>query len=246
MKILQLNAWCCKLSTEIVRLLEQERPDIITMQEMVHTEKGAKILDTLSDIFSSYPFSDYYFTPLVEFSFMHGRAQRGNLIAANFPIVHKDQIWTEGEFIQDFDYQESGGYNAARNIAHATISTPLGMVHVLTLHGYHLKGHKNGNSDTFRACSELIEYASSLEGPIIATGDFNLSPESESIQLLDQNFRNLSVEAGLKTTRNHLTSKTEVCDYIFVNDKIQIINFSMSNSIVSDHNALILDFELKT
>lgn len=242
MKLIQLNTWSCKLSTEIVRLFQQEKPDFACMQEVVSTGFDGNILDTINDITDIYPFSDYYYTPLVEFSFMHHRASRGNMIASQFPITKKQEAWTHGEYIEDFDYLDSGGYNAARNFAHVETRINKKPLHLLTLHGYHIKENKNGNEETLRACKMLVHYASALQGAVIITGDFNLAPESESIGFMNEAFRNLSSEYKLSTTRNHLTTKTEVCDYIFVNDEVEVKDFYMPNFIASDHNALVLEF----
>lgn len=244
MKLIQLNTWSCKLSTEIVRLFNTERPDFTCLQEVVSADFDGKILDTINQVTDEYSFNDYYYTPLVEFGFMHHRAKRGNMITSQFPIVESFEVWTHGKYVEDFDYIDSGGYNAARNIAHAKVETPQGIVNILTLHGYHIKEHKNGDEETLHACRELIELASSFDGPVIITGDFNLAPESESIQQINRYFRNLSIENNLSTTRNYLTQKTEVCDYIFVNNKIKVNNFYMSDITASDHNALVLDFDL--
>lgn len=244
MKLIQLNTWSCKLPTEIIRLFKEEKPDIVCLQEVVTADNGGKIFDTIGTITNEYPFTYEYNTPLVEFNFMHRSATRGNMIASKIELSETNELWTLGSFTKDFDYVDSGGYNVARNIAHAKIVTTEGILHVLTLHGYHIKEHKNGNDETLRACRELVEYAKSLDGSVVITGDFNLAPTSESIQVVNQAFRNLTVEQGLLTTRNHLTNKTEVCDYIFVNDQVHIDSFSMSSVIASDHNALVLDFHL--
>lgn len=245
MKLLQLNTWSCKLAPEIVKLLDEESPDIVTFQEAVSTTHDGKILDTIDSVFDEHPFSSRYYAPLVEFAFMHHQASRGNLIASNLPFTAQSQLWTHGSLATDFDYEDSGGYNVARNIVHITHKLDNGTpLHFLTLHGYHLKEHKLGNEETLRACQMLVDYVHSLEGGIIVTGDFNLAPESESIQLVNRSLHNLSVEYGLTTTRNHLTTKREVCDYIFVNDHINVSAFLMSDMIVSDHNALTLEFTL--
>ena len=245
MKLIQLNTWSCKLPTEITKLLQDEKPDIACFQEIVTAVDGGKILDTIDNVLKDYPFEYNFNTPLVEFNFMQRQASRGNLIASNLTVFDTNEIWTHGGFFKNFDYINSGGYNVARNIAHAEISTQEGNVHVLTLHGYHVKEHKNGNEETMHACRELVAYANELDGPVIITGDFNLSPDSESIQLVNKSFRNLSIEGGLLTTRNHLTTKKEVCDYIFVNDKVRVDNFFMSEVVASDHNALVLEFGVK-
>ncbi len=243
MKLLQLNAWSCKLSPEIIRLFNVEKPDIACLQEVVSAELHGNILNTIDQVLDVYPFADTYNTPLVEFSFMHHCAKRGNLIASQFPFVQTSEAWTHGSYIEDFDYIDSGGYNAARNIAYAKVDSPQGPVHVLTLHGYHISEHKMGNEETLRACRELVELTETLSGPIVISGDFNLAPESESIRYVSQKFRNLSTEYELSTTRNHFTTKTEVCDYIFVNDAVKVNDFYVSEIIASDHGALVLDFE---
>lgn len=244
MKLLQLNTWSCRLPTEIVKLLQQEQPDIACLQEVVSTQFGGKIIATIDEIIDEYPFTDYHHTPLVEFAFMHHRASRGNMIASKHPIVHKNELWTQGQYTEDFDYLDSGGYNVARNIAHASLQHGETPLHIITTHGYHMREHKNGSPETLQACRELADYASRLDGAIIIAGDLNLAPSSESIALLDQSFRNLSTEHNLSTTRNHLTTKTEVCDYIFVNDKVQVNDFHVSDIVASDHNALVLEFDL--
>lgn len=244
MKLIQLNTWSCKLPTEIIKLFQTESPDIVCLQEVVTSDDGGKIFDTVGSITNEYPLEYQYNTPLVEFSFMHHTATRGNMIASKFQFNSTNELWTSGSFTRNFDYREYGGYNVARNIVHTEISTPGGIVHALTVHGYHIKEHKLGNDETLRACRELVMYAKSLEGAVIITGDFNLSPDSESIKLVNESFRNLAVENGLLTTRNHLTKKAEVCDYIFVNDKVKVNDFYMSPIIASDHNGLVLNFNI--
>lgn len=75
------------------------------------------------------------------------------------------------------------------------------------------------------------------------TGDFNLEPHSESLELINNMLTNLPIKYGLKTTRTELTHKTEVCDYIFVNDQVKVESFKALEDIASDHMALVTVFE---
>ena len=244
MKLVQLNTWSCKLPSEIARLFLHEKPDIVSLQEVVRTDFGAKILDTIDSITKEYPFAHEHYTPLIEFKFMDKRVKRGNMISSHHSFNSTSEHWTHGGYTEDFDYTRHGNYNVARNIAYAEVNTPDGVIHVFTLHGYHLKEHKNGNDETLRACKELLNLVHEVDGPVIVAGDFNLAPTSKSIQLVSKSLRNLPVEHDLSTTRNHLTPKTEVCDYIFVNDKLKVTKFYMSDIVASDHNALVLEFTI--
>jgi len=75
-------------------------------------------------------------------------------------------------------------------------------------------------------------------------GDFNLSPHSESLKIINGRLTNLPLKYRLKTTRTLLTHKTEVCDYLFVSKDITVNDFYASKKLVSDHLALILDFDI--
>lgn len=54
----------------------------------------------------------------------------------------------------------------------------------------------------------------------------------------------LSAKYGLTNTYNNLNFNNAVCDYILVNNKVTVNHFEMSEKLISDHNALILDFDI--
>jgi endonuclease/exonuclease/phosphatase family metal-dependent hydrolase len=238
MKLLQLNTWSCGLAPEITKLLEREQPDIVCLQEVVRASETGKIIHSVDEILADYPFQYEYYSPLVEFDFMHGKAQRGNMILSQYPILEQKTFWTHGNFQPDFGY--SVGYNAARGVAHCKIETPQGILDVVTTHGYHVREHKNGNDETLKACQLIKEYVEALDHPVVLTGDFNLVSTSESMNILNASMRNLCIEHMLTTTRNHLTNKTEVCDYILTSRDISVQSFKALDDVVSDHMALIL------
>lgn len=239
MKLLQLNTWSCNLAPEIVKLLQREQPDVVCLQEVISTERTGKVLQSLEEILTEVPYEYVYYSPLAEFRFMHSTASRGNAILSKYPLVDVGTFWTHGEFQSDFDY--SLGWNSARGVAYATVQSPGGDIKVVTTHGYHVKTHKKGDEETLRACRQIDEFVRNLDGPVVLTGDFNLVPESESMQVFDDTLRNLTREAKLKTTRNYLTTKTEVCDYILTRD-IEVQQFAALDDVVSDHQALSLVF----
>lgn len=236
MKVVQLNAWAGNLTPEIVRMLDREEPDIVCLQEVISTEVTAKVLQSLEELLEDHPFPYVYYSPLVQFRYMHGYAMRGNAILSKYPILEQDTFWTNGQFQPDFEY--SMGWNSARGVAHCLVDTPAGPLHVITNHGYHVREHKNGTAETLAACRQIADFCQQLDGKAILTGDFNLVPRCESLDALNSTMRNLCIEYDVQTTRNHLTTKTEVCDYIFVNDAVMVEDFVVLDDVVSDHKAL--------
>lgn len=243
MKLLQLNAWGGRLQDQVVDLLHKERPDIVCLQEAVDVRGGnAAFFLTIDDIPEDLNLSHRFFSASFTFDFMRRELGFGNCILSKFPISKQETIFTNLEHVSGFDFNDHD-YNI-RNLQHAVIETSQGKLNVLDHHGHHVHQHKNGDAQTMRQCKQIADYVSNLAGPTILTGDFNLSPGSESLGQINAVLINLSVQAGLKTTRTVLTKKTEVCDYIFVNELVKVSDFKAADEVVSDHKALIVEFDL--
>lgn len=183
-----------------------------------------------------------YFSGLIATTLGKKDISFGNVIYSRVPFTHTNTTYTRGQYISDYNF-DNDDYNT-RAFQHVTIQHNTKMLHILNHHGHHIDTHKLGDTETMRQAMIIRDYIQKLDGGVILCGDFNLSPESESVQVLGAALRNLSVENNLQTTRSKLTYKNEVCDYIFVNDNIIVNNFSMDETIISDHNALILDFDI--
>lgn len=244
MKLIQLNVWTGRLVSCLAQFLKQEQPDILCLQELIDLPSGDNINYLSRKEIQEITGLEYAFlSPVISYNYFNRRATFGNGIISRFPIVESETIFTRGSFQENFDYFGQD-YNM-RNLQHAVVQTPNGIqLHLLNHHGHHIPNHKNGNAETMRQTKEIADYASALKGPVILTGDYNLSPKSDSIKQINAVLRNLIGETKVKTTRTIMTHKTEVCDYIFVNQAIKVNKFEVSKTIVSDHRALILEFDL--
>jgi|SRR5579872_2562891 len=241
-KLVQLNMWAGRLDRQISAFLSAEKPDLICLQEAISFERrDAGMFLSVENIQALLDMPYSVLAPVFSFRLMNGVAKFGNAIVSLIPIQKSEVVFTHLEHKDDFDFNE---HNAnARNFVHAAIKVNGKIINVITHHGYHIKEHKNGDTETLRQMKILSEYIGSLNDGIIVTGDFNLVPQSKSLEQINQKLTNLSATHKLKTTRTHLTHKTEVCDYIFVNDKIKVRSFTASDELISDHKALILEFD---
>ncbi len=241
MKLLQLNAWGGRLEKQIQNIIVQEKPDLICLQEAVSIKGGSNggwflSVDEMKQLYDM----QLAYSPVINFSFMSRKAEFGNAILSKQKFTTQNTVFTRLEYKKDFDF-ERDDYNI-RNLLHVSLNDNGQQLHILTHHGHHVPSHKKGDKETLRQCIQIAEYIKSLQGKVILTGDFNLEPHSESIEQLNKILTNLSIKARLTTTRTPLTHKTEVCDYIFINDGIDVKDFKALDDIVSDHKALILSF----
>lgn len=243
MKLLQLNAWGGRLEPQIRDLLRSEQPDIVCLQEAISFGvSGSGLFITIESIQEELGLQHVAFSPVFSFSYMKGLAKFGNGVLSRLPIKRTETVFTYLEHKDNFMWGEDS--SNVRNFVHAELNINGKSCHVLTHHGFWVAEHKNGNDETKRQMQLLADYTKRLDGPVILTGDFNLVPESESVKILNRQLHNLTLEHKLATTRTSLTHKTEACDYIFVNDSVRTNQFAALDEIVSDHKALILEFDI--
>lgn len=243
MKLMQLNIWFGRLDQAALNLIKQESPDILCLQEASSIKgKVGGVFLTIEEIVQHTDLKHVFMSPMFHFRYMHRTMKFGNAILSKQDFVNTETIFTNKEVNLDFDF-DIHDYNI-RNLQHAALKVSGKALHVLNHHGHHVPNHKNGDANTMRQMKQIAEYIKTLDGPVVLTGDFNLAPSSESLDVINDVLKNLSVENKLTTTRTALTHKTEVCDYIFVNKQVKTKSFSASSEVVSDHKALILEFQL--
>ena len=242
MKILQLNIWGGKLDKQIFELIEREKPDIACFQEAIIIQGEENLFfASLAEIVGETNLKEWYFSPSWSFKHMNRKAEWGNAILSITPFLQKHSFFTNGEFKENFDLIDDD-YNM-RNLQHVVVESNGKKLHILNHHGHHLHQHKDGDAETMRQCKMIADYVKELEGDVVLTGDFNLSPHSESLEQLNAILTNHCIENDVQTTRTQLTHKTEVCDYIFTSKDAKIKNFRVLPDIASDHSALMIEVE---
>lgn len=243
MKLIQLNAWGGRLDRQVTGFLAREKPDFACLQEVIsYPVEESGLFSSIENMQDAGGLEYAVMAPVFSFQYQRNTAQFGNGILSKLPIQKSETIFTYLEHKDDFEFGTDSPN--VRNFVHAVIELDGKPVNIITHHGFWVPDHKNGNEETLRQMNILADYVEACSGPIIVTGDFNLAPHSKSLERLNNKLQNLSISHRLKTTRTHLTHKTEVCDYIFVSDELQVHNFYSVEEIVSDHKALVLEFQV--
>ncbi|EKE05192.1 MAG: hypothetical protein ACD_19C00403G0002 [uncultured bacterium] len=262
MKLLNLNI-CIKISNtkEVGNFLIEQNADFVTIQEIVrHLEPGVfeeyrskeDIEKIVGDI---YPYK--FFGPLwvTDVSFKNnqvhrdygGMIEQGNEILSKHPIVSASHafFYKSYAYIQDWTNWKQEDHGRALTSSIHDINGK--RLTIFNIHGIWSEG-KIDDDRTIKECEYVLEKASESNMPTIIAGDFNLYPNSPSIAILDNKFRNLIKEYGIKTTRPAFKDNNDVglnvVDYVFVNDKVKVNDFKVLDVTVSDHLPLVLEFEI--
>ncbi len=243
MKLIQVNIWCGKLGYQLIDFLNDQQPDIVCMQEVSDLPGPAgPLFLTFEEIREATNFPHAALAPMFAYRFMKRKYQFCNAILSKLPLRDQKIEFTRGTYLDDFDELQDD--INIRNFQDVTIDIQGKTLHIINHHGHFVKGSKDGNQETLRQMKILADYIENLTGPIVVCGDFNLVPTSSSIHQLDQKLINLPVKYGIKNTYSFLNIHRVVCDYIFVSKDIVVKSFEVAEKTVSDHKALIMEFEL--
>lgn len=176
-----------------------------------------------------------------------GLIEMGNEIMSKFPILYatNEFYYKAYSYTSDWTNWEQEDHGRAVQIAELNITGK--KLQILNLHGIYTRD-KQGDQRTVAESKRVIEVAKRKDLPTIIAGDFNLAPETESIQLINKEFRNLINEYKIKSTRPDFKRSSiesrNVVDYIFVNDRIKVNEFKVINTSVSDHLPVLLNFDI--
>ena len=102
---------------------------------------------------------------------------------------------------------------------------------------------KKDSPERIAQSKRIKAFMDTINIPKIVCGDFNLRPDTTSMQIVDEGMTNLVKVHKVTSTRTSLYSKEEkFADYILVSPEISVHKFSVLSDVVSDHAPLLLDF----
>jgi endonuclease/exonuclease/phosphatase family metal-dependent hydrolase len=246
MKLLQLNVWQGRFSRQIVKFLEAEQPDILCLQEVFSTSTEVKIpenmFDILQQILAKTGYEHHYFSPVFGMAVAGTTAEYGNAIVSRYPLVDCRTVFTEGEYNPSMTLETY--FNNTRNLQLARVVTPSGDLQLANHHG-HWEKTPEGNEQSLASMQVVAAELDKLSGPHIFAGDLNVRANTPTMKLFEGKLRNLTEEYQLPTTLSIVGKVQNIaCDHILVSDDIQVKAFRAADELLSDHKALILDFEL--
>lgn len=228
MRILALNLWHGRQQAELrdFLLAHTDATDLFCFQEA----NGSAVEPILAELFSE----DHY-----------------NIISTEKiaePIGHYKLITVirkEFEIINSYDLLSDSDREVGKALA-VEIACGSRRLKVINIHGVPQPGHKLDTEGRLRQSREVLDATDGT--PSVICGDFNLLPEAKSVNMLTSaGYENLIQEYSIPTTRNrlawedHPNNKQFFADYVFTSPEVEVVNFAVPNTEVSDHLPMILD-----
>ncbi len=244
MKLISLNLWGGKLYQTLMDFINKNSrdTDIYCFQEVFKTatdktESAGFRLNLYEELCKSLPNHQGYFVSCVE-----------NYIAGSFQpdFVDFNLSWGLAIFINkkikvssSDDFFVFGGKDTftpqdrnsfPRSLQHITFTNESKEFIVGNLHGIWTTEGKQDSPARISQSNQINDFFEKYDGGKILCGDFNLDINTQSINILKKNFKNLIREHKIETTRNkHFPGTDKFADYTFVSDDIKVKNFEVPN-----------------
>lgn len=258
MKLLNLNIGIkFNNNQDVIDLISKDDYSIVTLQEVMRGIDST-VLDKYNNsniIRLKTNFKYNFFGPLWIadhhekngiVSDFGGLTEQGNEILSNYKIMKSSNCFYYKDYSIFSDTTNFRKEDHPRAIIDAIISINEKELQIINVHGI-WNENKIGDKRTIEQ-SKFILSKIRNDIPCIVVGDFNLLPNTESIKILNNQLINLVEKYNIKSTRpifdDGLDKGNTVCDYVFVNNKVQVNDFRVINSNVSDHLPLVLDFDI--
>ena len=259
MKLLNFNI-CNKINNneQVVDLIKTFDCDIVTLQESMRgiDQNVNKFDDSCNFIKNHTDYKNNFFGAVwvaktqkdngVISKDFGGDIEQGNQILTNLPILHASNIFFYGQYSLFDDVTHFKQTDHPRAFLNAILQVGDKKLQIINIHGSWTADKKENNRTKIQK-KFLLKYIRT-DIPCIVVGDFNLLPTTRQIKTLSKKLHNLIFEYDIKSTRpdfdDGMDTGNIICDYVFVNDKVKVKNFSVPYSTVSDHHPMILDFEI--
>jgi len=263
-QIMCLNGWGGALFEAVQAYLQQVRPDVLCLQEVVHSPASNKPWLTYRDGDHKLPQRANFFRDVCEVLPDHAAyffpAAQGVLwdedkaipsqwglatfVRSDLPIIGKAQ----GFVHKNFSAHGYGDHPRSRN-AHVFKLYDIERDKPIVIAHMHGLRDLAGKMDTPERLAQaerfvhLIQKVADADDPLVVCGDFNIEPSSRMFEVFARiGLRDLVTGRGFTDTRtSHYRKSGRYADYMLVNDRVDVLGFDVvEQPEVSDHRPLLL------
>lgn len=250
MKIIQINVEFGNKLPSLLELIAAEKPDIICAQEVQSTKVAVPLAEnfqTLEFIKTAGNFEHVFFSPTWGGEMFGTTLDIGNAIFSKLPLKEQETIFTCGRYkprqmVDDWTLN-------IRNVQLAKTDLGPNSLVIANHQGYLVRNSAVGGEETIKYSKALAAALKPHMDCLIMCGDLNIIKESPGFApIAELGLRNLTAENNTKTTLSSahraLNKDSVACDYVLCSKSIAVKNFRAVDKVVSDHKALILEFDI--
>ena len=267
MRIMSLNGWGGHKFAELSQFLEAEAPDVLCLQEvnrstsaapewLIYREDDHRLklrANLFREVGQVLPRHVGIFCPALRGPLWHAEAGKevlsewgvATFVRQEYSIIAQMQGLVHGSY-SPHGYGSHPQPRSAHVIRLFDFERGWSII-IAQMHGLRLAGGKADNPHRVKQAHRFVEMINSVAEPgdrIVACGDFNVVPESQTFDALaGLGLRDLVTGCGFTDTRSsHYHKPTRYADYMLINDLTVPRSFDViADPEVSDHLPLLLE-----
>lgn len=262
MKLISLNTWGGKIYQPLMDFIKQHAKDtdIFCFQEIYntptenHEHRGFRLnlYDEMSILLKDF---NGYFAPTQEGYFLFSEfSERLDFdISWGLTVFVKKNLTVKsvGDFFvfgERNSLVENSLQTLPRNVQYINLKVDNKNLVICNVHGIWSPGSKIDTPQRIEQSKKIKEFLSTQKGGKIVCGDFNLTLNTKSVKMLEEDLKNLIREFNIERTRSRLnpffgkSNFQKFADYTFVSKEVEVKNFSVPDIEISDHLPMILQF----
>lgn len=252
-KIISLNLWRGGLLFDaILPFLERENPDILMLQEVLHSDDPAtperfRSLETLQKHLQFLPHTS--FAPALLDNEEGHKFQSGNAVMSRFPITDNTTIPYDKPYSERTVHDAEAFAVTPRNLQHAVVMAGDTELNIFNTQGVWDMVGEQATERRWAMCNTIAQAAAGKQHAVLA-GDLNLKPVNPTLAPIEAQLD--SVFKHELTTTFNLRHKdldkfpgyaTAVVDLMYVSRDIRVLEHSCPDVDVSDHLPLVATLE---
>lgn len=246
MKMVQINIFLGTYLDNLIRFLQEEKPDVVTMQE-VTPESFQMILEETG--------LNGYFDKTVAIKEDKNLTSLGNAILTRGKIVgHHIVRLNKDKEVGRLDEVERKGGKELERFPRSLLSVLIemdGQQFYLISTQLAVRKDRKDSPEKSRQANKVVDHLKSLgEEPFVIGGDFNAIPSSGVIKIIDRVAKNSFDDFSIQRTTHPTFHKTKdflpqglVIDYIYTSKHFEVKLLRAPVVDISDHLPLIADIE---
>ncbi|HLX54069.1 MAG TPA: endonuclease/exonuclease/phosphatase family protein [Aquella sp.] len=243
MKLITLNIWGGHVREPLLKFIGNNLDiDVFCLQEVYHnatdrvsTDEREVSLNIFGDLHRLLPNHIPFFRPVVQDVYGIGM-----FVKKGIKVVGEgeEQIYDNPEFT-------GLGPKHPRNLQWLKCKVKNKAYSIVNVHGLWNGMGKTDTDDRLAQSQKIRDFMDTLDTPKILCGDFNLTPDTQSLKIIEDGMINQIRKNNIKSTRSiqYYPKPERFADYIFTSPDIVVHDFKVLPDEVSDHLPLFLDFD---
>jgi endonuclease/exonuclease/phosphatase family metal-dependent hydrolase len=241
LSVLQWNIWFQEDIENIVKTLKAVNADIVCLQELTKYHHDQSHSDTIKYVADELKFHVYASEPM-------GRddvaRKQFNAIFSRMPLTAKTQTWINTPI------GIGGASDEYRAYIEATVHVGSTELRIATTHMSYVDRFEM----TDRKKQETEKLIEQIKGKssLIFTGDLNASPETYTVQKIEEHLQNAGPEYGIKTWTTKPFKHNDFeendlnwrLDYVFATPNVNVVTSKIIDTPYSDHLPILTEFRI--